>query len=203
MALGGDHRGEGQCDSDEAVEDLAVDVDVVPDQIRVQRGDERRDQAGGQRVDSTAKLENEQRCGDRNEHLRDADDGPRAAERPVERCQEEGIQRLGVAGRNAGNEAEGAAVCERPREPVALLRKRVEQPVAFIEQHDKAREDAGCDDDPRCSRARHAAARVAPAPSIHVRCQSSSTSRHQSRWPWSRRPATWSARSVSTASPRN
>ena len=51
-----------------------------------------------------------------------------------------------------------------------------------------ARHEAGC------RTGFGAAARV----STHVRCQSSSISRHQSRWPWSARPATCSSRSRSS-----
>ena len=40
------------------------------------------------------------------------------------------------------------------------------------------------------------------ADSTHVRCQSSSMTRHQSRWPWSTRPETCSSRSRFTAAGR-
>ena len=43
-AIGGDERAQDERRGDELVEDLAVEVDVVPDEVRVQRGDD-----GGER----------------------------------------------------------------------------------------------------------------------------------------------------------
>ncbi len=55
--------------SEELVEDLAVAVDVVPDEVRLQRRDHRRDQADPRAKEPPAGLEDDDRRGDGDEDL--------------------------------------------------------------------------------------------------------------------------------------
>ncbi len=105
----------------EPVQQLAVQVDVVPDDVGVEGRDQRRDEADADRAQARADLEDDERCRDRHDDLRDPDREPRSPEREVDPREKPPVQRLCVRGRNAGQEAERAVVDERRREPVALV----------------------------------------------------------------------------------
>ena len=95
---------------EQAVEHLTVEMHVVPDEVRVKGREQRRrhaERAGG---DGGADRIDEQRCPGRDADLDQRHGGPRVAERPVDRGQEECVERLRVARWNTGKEAEGAAV---------------------------------------------------------------------------------------------
>ena len=82
----------------------------------MERRDQRRDDADLRAAEAGADREDEQRRRDRERDLRQSDDEPRAAERPVHAGEEPGVERLRVRRRDARQEAEGAAVDERLRE---------------------------------------------------------------------------------------
>ena len=179
--VGCDQRAEDECRRDELVEDLAVQVHVVPHEIRIERCEDGGDRARAPRHDLGADRVHEQR-GDRcHDDLRAADRPPGPAEDPVDRDEEEAVQRLRVRGRLARDEAEGPVVDERLREVVALVRERGEDPAAFVHEHDQAGDDRRGGDQPEV-RPPHAAGTRTGA-STCSRTHSSSISRHQSRWP--------------------
>ena len=130
--------GRNQCDEDDRggeqlVEDLAVQVHVVPDEVRVERREQRsaeRDALGG---DSHSDRVDEPGGADRDDDLSSSDQLPRAVD-PEDRDEEESVERLGVRRRDAGDEAVGAAREERLREVVALVPVRGEDRVALVQQ---------------------------------------------------------------------
>ena len=90
-------HGERQRDDacgERGVEDLAVDVDVVPEEVGVQRHREAGEEPGGRREPAATDPRHEQRRGERDQDLRDPDRLPAAAEDPVDRDQEERVERL-------------------------------------------------------------------------------------------------------------
>ena len=130
----GEERGE------EAVQHLAVEMDVVPDEIRV----ERREQRGGHReparCDGGTDGVDEQRRAGCDPDLDQRHGGPGVTEPPVDRGEEERVERLRVGRRDTGQEAERAAVHERQREAVALLRQAAEQLAALDGDDDEPRQ---------------------------------------------------------------
>ena len=145
----GEQHEEEQRGGSELVEDLAVDVNVVPDQVRVQRC-EQRCQEARKRIDelpSDPEHGHRRAGGDRD--LRGPDHEPMAAEDPVERDQKPAVQRLGVGGRLTRCEAVGPGRYEGAGEDIALLDERLEDRPAFDRQHHEARQDRGSDDGDR------------------------------------------------------
>ena len=87
-------------------------------------GDDRRDTPARRDEHARADRVDEQRGRRRDQDLRDADGPPVAPEDPVDRDQEEAVERLRVRGRFTRDEAERAVMDERLREVVALLGER-------------------------------------------------------------------------------
>ena len=128
------------------IEDLAVQVHVVPDEEGMERRDGRSDDAHLERDDAPPDLQDEHRR-QRGEHdVRDPHDEPVPLEHLIQPGEEPGVQRLRVAGRPARNEAERAARDERAGEAVALLDKLGEDLAALGEEHRKPREDGRRED---------------------------------------------------------
>jgi len=69
-AAGGQECQENDRCGQQLVEDLAVDVDVVPDDVRLQRRDQRRGEPGARRDEAAADLVDEQRGRDGDGGLR-------------------------------------------------------------------------------------------------------------------------------------
>jgi hypothetical protein len=67
--------------------------------------------------------------------MRDPDGHPRALEQPVQRCEEEPVERLRVGRRNSWDEAVGPGVEEGPREVVALVHERRRDVAALVQEH--------------------------------------------------------------------
>ena len=103
--------------------------------------DDRRDHAGAARQHARADRVDEQRGRRRDEDLREADRPPLAPEDPVDRDEEEAVERLRVRRRLARDEAERPVVDERRREVVALVRERREDLVALVHEDDHAWDD--------------------------------------------------------------
>ena len=118
----------------ELVEDLAVHVDVVPDEVRVQRRDARAAiSADPLRDEPPPDLVDEQRGRDRDHDLDEPDRPPRAAEDPVDRDQEPRVERLRPRRRLARDEPERAGLSTNDlREVVALLGERREDVAALV-----------------------------------------------------------------------
>src|SRR5439155_12021590 len=140
--------------------------------------------------------------GRRRDHdLRAADGPPTAPEDPVDRDQEEAVQRLRVRGRLTRNEAKRPVMYERLREVVALVGERRENASPFVEEDGQARGDRRDGDQPEVN-AFHRVATSTGA-STCPRTQSSSINRHHKRCPWSARPVSWSSSSRRTVPGRN
>ena len=99
---------------------------VVPDDVGVQGCEHGGDHAHSRGVQSPADLEHEQCRRHGDERLRQADDEPRAVERPVESREEERVERLRVRRRHVGEEPERPALDQRAGEAVALLDELLE-----------------------------------------------------------------------------
>ena len=179
--VGRDQRAEDERRRDELVEHLAVQVHVVPHEIRIERCENGGDRACAPRHHPGADRVDEERGDRRHDDLRAADRPPGPTEDPVDRDEKEAIQRLRVGGRLTRNEAKCPVVDERLREVVALVRERGEYPTAFVHEHDQAGDDRRRGDQPEI-RPLHAAGTRTGA-STCSRTHSSSISRHQSRWP--------------------
>ncbi len=129
-ALRDDEREQHRGDREEVVQDLAVHVHVVPDEVRVQRRQQRRDEPDPPVDDAPADLVDEPRRRDRHRGVREPDHEPVAVEHPVERDQEEAVERLRVRRRDPRDEPVRPAVEERQREVVALVDERVRDVAA-------------------------------------------------------------------------
>jgi hypothetical protein len=140
-AGGSQHEQKERC-GEQLVEDLAVDVDVVPDQVRVQRRDECGDDRGALGEIAAADRKHDERGACRNGDLREADDHPVPVE-PVERDQKPAVERLRVRRRDPRHEPVGAARDEGPSEVIALLRERLEDGASLVEQRQQPRQDRG------------------------------------------------------------
>ena len=77
-----------------------------------------------------------------------------------------------------------------------------EDVVALVEEHGQPRNRRDERDD-QPGALPHARTAAGTGASTCSRCQSSSISRHQSRWPWSARPSAWSSRRRCTAAGRS
>ena len=143
----GEEREEDERGEQDLVDDLPVDVHVVPDEVRVQRRDEGGDDADPDRREVPADREHEQRRDDREGDLGEPDDDPRAVERPVEGGEEPCVERLRVGGRDLGQEAERPARDERPRERVALLDVLLEDVVPLDREGEETRQRGGRHDE--------------------------------------------------------
>ncbi len=182
--VGGGQRQVDDRGREHLVDDLAVDVDVVPDQVRVERGDDGRDQSRARGQEAPSGLVDDQGRRRRHGDLPEPDRRPVAAEDPVDRDQEERVGGLRPRRRLAGDEAVRARVDEGQREAVRLLGVAGEDRAALVEQDGEARQHARREHDRVRLATRHetaAAGSTGCADSTHVRCQSSSITRHQSR----------------------
>ncbi len=159
--LGGHQRREDDRRGEQRVQDLAVHVDVVPDEVRVQRGERRGDDADPLRGDPAADLVDEERRRDRDERLREPDHEPVPLEDPVERREEEGVERLRVRRGHARDEADRSARHERAREVVALLRVGEQDLAALDRDDDEPRQSADGRDERVGAGARHLSERRA------------------------------------------
>ena len=182
-----DDREESYDRDDQAVEHLPVQVHVVPDEERVQRGDRRADDAHRQGTNTPPDLEHDDRGQSGDRDMRDADDEPVPLEDLVEPREEPRVQGLRVAGWPARQKPERPTRDQGLREAVALLDELLEDLAPLGEQDDDPRDD-GCDEHDRdraaaCHRELLRDGSRRDRSSSHARCQSSSTSRHHSRWP--------------------
>ena len=143
---------------EQLVEDLAVAVDVVPDEVRLQRRRERCDETDARREAAAADLVDDERGGRRHEQLRSADRPPVLACEPVDEPEKPAVQRLRVRRRLAGHVAERAGLQQDARERVRLLHV-VEDSAALVQEHGEARQHACREHDCVGASARHAAAR--------------------------------------------
>jgi hypothetical protein len=82
--------------AEELVEDLPVAVHVVPDEIRLQRGDDRRDETRTRRELTPPDFVDDERGRDRNEELRAAHRPPMSSGDPVDEPEKPAVERLGV-----------------------------------------------------------------------------------------------------------
>ena len=115
-------------------------MDVVPDQIGVEGRHRGADEPDSWGDDAAADLVHEERRPDRDEDLRDTDDFPVPPEDPVDRYEEEAVQRLGVRGRVPGDKAVRPRSEERAGEVVALVREGREDVASLDAQRDQARD---------------------------------------------------------------
>ena len=138
------------------VEQLAVDVDVVPDEVRTERRHDRSDEPRAMREEPPPRLVDDEGREGRDGDLREADRPPLAPRGPVDRDQEERVERLRPGRGLAGEEPERSVVDERARELVALLGERLEDVVAFVEEDGEPRHDRRRRDDDVCLAPCHA-----------------------------------------------
>ena len=124
------------------VEDLAVQMDVVPDEVRVERGQQGTAERDALRGDAPADRVDEPGRDDRHGDVRRSDGHPRAID-PVDRDEEEAVERLRVGGRNARDEAVRAVLEEDEREVVALVRIGGEDVLALVQQRGESRQPGG------------------------------------------------------------
>ena len=94
------------------------------------------------RRDPPPDLVDDERRRDRDERLREPDHEPVPAEHPVERREEEGVERLRVRRGDARDEADRSARDERAREVVALLRVGEQDLAALDRDDDEPRQSA-------------------------------------------------------------
>ena len=130
-------RAERENGEHEPVEHLPVQVDVVPDDVRMERRDQRGDEPDAGRAQPRPDLEDDERRRDGDDDLRDPDREPRAPEREVEAGEEPAVERLGVRRRDTGEEAERPVVDERRREAVALVDELLEDRLALAHEHER------------------------------------------------------------------
>ena len=140
--LGGDHRDEDDCRRQHLVEDLAVQVDVVPDEVRVKRGEQGAADRNAVRRDASSDRVDDPGGGDRDRDVRHTDRHPRPID-PVDRDEEEAVERLRVGGRDARDEAVRAMLEEDDREVVALVRVGGEDLVALVQERGQSRQPGG------------------------------------------------------------
>ena len=126
---------------EELVQDLAVHVDVVPDEVWVERGGERGEEAGERRDPASPDLVDEQRGRGRDGDLRQPDDDPRALKDPIERNQEPAVERLRVGGRPPRDEAVRPVREEGAGEDVALVDVRRRDRAPLVEEDAEPRDD--------------------------------------------------------------
>ena len=152
-----DQRAEREERQRQPVEHLAIQVDVVPDDVRVQRRDRRGDEADAGRAEPRPDREDDQRRRDRDGDLREPDREPRATERQVDRREEPAVERLCVRRRDAGKEAERPVIDERRRETVALVDELLEDRLALACEHQETRNGRDHDHDSGSRRPFHLA----------------------------------------------
>ena len=112
----------------------------MPDDVRMQRRDQRGDEPDARRPQPRADLEDDERGRDGDDDLRDPDREPRAAEREVERGEEPAVERLRVRRGDVREEAERPVVDERLREAVALVDELLEDRLTLADEDEQARE---------------------------------------------------------------
>jgi hypothetical protein len=122
------------------VEDLAVHVHVVPDEVGVDGDEQGCDDAGGGREPAPADPPHDERGAAGDGDLRDPDDFPVPAEEPVQRQEEPAVERLRVRGGMPRDEAVRSLREVGPGEDVALLDVRDEDDAALVQQRREPRE---------------------------------------------------------------
>ena len=132
-------------------------MDVVPDEIRVQRREQRGDDGDGHGEKAASDLEDEHRGDRRDGDLHETDGLPTPPEDPVDRDQKPAVERLRVRRRFAGDVAERPVMHERQREAAALLGERVDDLAALVEKDGEPRHDRRRNDDRVRTAAAHAA----------------------------------------------
>ena len=152
-----DQRAEREERQRQPVEHLAIQVDVVPDDVRVQRRDRRGDEADAGRAEPRPDREDDQRRRDRDGDLREPDREPGATERQVDRREEPSVERLGVRRGDAGKEAERPVIDERRCETVALVDELLEDRLALACKHQETRNGRDHDHDSGSRRPFHLA----------------------------------------------
>ena len=153
--LEGENRKEHDEGEQQSVQPLAVQVHVVPDDVRMQCGEQRGDDPDPRRAQASPDLQDEQRSEHRHDNLCEADREPGPAERQVDRCEEPAVERLRIRGRDPGQEAERPVVDQRRGEAVALVDELLENRLALVEEHGKSRERRGEADDENGDGAAH------------------------------------------------
>ena len=154
-ALVGGERAEHEHGQDEPVQQLAVQVDVVPDDIGVERRQERGDEADLGRAQPRPDLEDDERREHGDHDLGDPDGEPRPPEREVDPGEKPSVERLRVRGRDAGQEPERPVVDERRGEAVALVDELLEDRLALAREDERARHRGHQHDDESGCRASH------------------------------------------------
>ena len=119
----------------------------MPDDVWMERRDDRGDEADAGRAEPRADREDDERGRDGDDDLCDADREPRASEREVDPREEPAVQRLRVRRRDAGKEPERAVVDERRREAVALVDELLEDGPALVGEDEEPRHRRREDDD--------------------------------------------------------
>ena len=147
LLLRDDQREQRHDRDEQPVQDLAVQVHVVPDEERVQRRDRRPDDTDPKRDGAATDLEHDDRGQSCERDVCDADDEPVTLEDLVEAGEEPGVQRLRVSRRSPGKEPERPARDEGLCEAVALLDELLEDRSALREEDDEARNHRGGEHD--------------------------------------------------------
>ena len=145
-----EHRG-----AEQLVEDLAVSVDVVPDEVGLERRDHGGDQADPRAQEPPSGLEDDDRSADGDQDLHRPHRPPVEAGDPEDRDQEPAVERLGVGRRVARDVAEGAVAEIELREDVRLLEVAQDR-GPLVHEHDDPRHRADGDHDRIGEAASHA-----------------------------------------------
>ena len=135
-----------QCRADQLVEDLAVPVQVVPDEIGLERRDHRSHQPDARRQEPPPDLEHDDRRRDRDQELREPDRPPVEAADPEDRDQEPAVERLRVGGGMARDVAERPVAEEHLCEQLRLLEVR-EDALLLVQEDAEPRQRARGDHD--------------------------------------------------------
>ena len=154
-ALVGGERAEHQHSQDEPVQQFTIQVDVVPDDVGVERGQKCGHEPDLGRAEPRADLEDDERCEHGDHDLGDPDGEPRPAERQVDPGEKPSVERLRVRGRDAGQETERPVVDERRGEAVALVDEFLEDRLPLARENQHARRRGHQHDDESGCRASH------------------------------------------------
>ena len=146
----GEQRDEHDPGERDLVGDLAVDVDVVPDQVRVAASRPRRPRRRGAGRRAARRSRRGRRSPPRGRSAARPTTSQERPKHPVERDEEQAVERLRGRRRMPGDEPERAGRDERLREVVALLGVRREDRPALEHQHREPRQDGGGDDGGEC-----------------------------------------------------
>ncbi len=154
-ALVGGERAQHEHGQDEPVQQLAIQMDVVPDDVGVKRGQERGDEPDSGRAQPRADLEDDERREHGDHDLCDPDGEPRPPEGQVDPSEKPPVERLRVRRRDAGQKPERPVVDQRRREAVALVDECLEDRLSLVREHQRARRRGHQHDDESGRRSSH------------------------------------------------